>query len=224
MGSISYLIKAICWMPWKADQEQSPYLLFYAVRIIFLPLWIMHGYYSVRQCCRAAHSMWWQLLAMIRTHVVNIDDAYLDENYDVCISSTFRGKRRFWYGNYHNNEIIYRVVTGYLRSQGEVRQETLYLQAKYKSSLLHNIFIIVQLLCFWGGIRRIQMQNLDLCVYHIVDVDASRTRILLSCVWYHVIDDNDPEIWLLCLRIPTMFISFEYRCDYIWIFRCGHLA
>ena len=63
---------------------------------------------------------------MIRTYVVNIDDAYLDENYDVCISSTFRGKRRFWYGNYHNDEIIiiiiswfslkiYRVVTGFLR-------------------------------------------------------------------------------------------------------------
>jgi hypothetical protein len=74
------------------------------------------------------------LLAMIRTQVVTIDDTYLDEIYDMSIGSTFRGKQRFWYGSYHNDEIKYRVVTGFLPSKGEVKQEFLYLQAKCKSS------------------------------------------------------------------------------------------
>lgn len=74
------------------------------------------------------------LLAMIRTQVVAIDDTYLDEIYDMSIGSTIRGKQWFWYDSYHNDEIKYRVVTGFIPSKGEVKQEFLYLQAKCKSS------------------------------------------------------------------------------------------
>ena len=98
----------------------------------------------------------------------------------MSVGSTLRGIQRFWYSSYHNDEIKYRIVTGFIPSKGDVKQEFLYLQAKCKSSKKP---IVIRQLLFSVGIRIIQMQNLGLCVHLIVDVDALQDKdVTLICM------------------------------------------